>query len=332
MRPWLLVKILLHPFRFLQERIDAWILRRVRRVPGPIEISRRRVYIVPTRFGYVFALMGLVMLLGAMNYSNSMGFALTFLLGALALVGMHHTHANLVGVQLRAGRTQPIFAGEVAHFEIQIGNSAARPRYSIAVSWPRDPLPPVPADLPALGSATLRIAKAATRRGVLPAGVFSVSTEFPLGLFHAWTWAELEMSCLVYPAPAPPGREPPAASGAIGQRPSHAAGQDEFSGLRNYQRGDPMKSVHWKSLPKSPSAPMVKQFTELLDQELWLDWNMLPELDTEARLSQLTRWVLDAEGLRHAYGLRLPNLVIPPARGELHQHECLRALALYGMS
>jgi len=329
MRGWLIIKLLLHPIRFLQDRIDAWVMARVKRQPGPIEVSRRRVYIVPTRFGYAFAFMGLIMLLGSMNYSNSMGFMLTFLLGALGLVSMHHTHGNLVNVQLRAGKTPPVFAGEVAHFEILIDNPAPAQRYSFSLAWPRDSQPPVMTDIPAQGTASVRIALPAERRGWLPAGVFSLSTEFPLGLFYAWTWAELDMACLVYPKPATGGRLPPPSSGSIGQMPSNAAGQDEFAGLRSYHRGDPMKSVHWKSLPKSPNAPMVKQFTELLDQELWLDWDSLSDLDAESRLSQLTRWVLDMEGLKHSYGLRLPGLGLEPGRGETHQNDCLRALALY---
>jgi hypothetical protein len=38
---------------------------------------------------------------------------------------------------------------------------------------------------------------------------------------------------------------------------------------------------------------------------LWLDWAQLPGLDTEARLSQLTRWVLEADRLGLGYGLNL---------------------------
>ncbi|PPE72409.1 DUF58 domain-containing protein [Solimonas fluminis] len=329
MRLWLVFKLLLHPIRFAQARIDAWVMARVKRQPGPIPVPRTRVYIVPTRFGYGYAFMGLVMLLGSMNYSNSMGFLLTFLLGALGLVCMHHTHGNLVNVQLRSGKTAPVFAGEVAHFEILVDNPAPAQRYSFSLAWPKETQPPVMADVPARGTATLRIALPAERRGWLPARVFSLSTEFPLGLFHAWTWAELDMACLVYPKPATAGRMPPSASGAIGQMPSNIAGQDEFAGLRNYHRGDPMKSVHWKSLPKSPGAPMVKQFTELLDQELWLEWDSLGDLDPESRLSQLTRWVLDMEDRQHAYGLRLPGIELKPGRGEIHQNDCLRELALY---
>jgi uncharacterized protein (DUF58 family) len=60
-----------------------------------------------------------------------------------------------------------------------------------------------------------------------------------------------------------------------------------------------------------------------------LDWDSLPDLDTEARLSQLTRWCLDAAARTDSFGLRLPNAVIPLGRGNRHLSDCLRALALY---
>lgn len=327
MRPWLLLKILLHPIRFAQERIDNWVLARVKRQPGPVAVPRHRVYILPTRFGYAFAALVLVMVLAAMNYSNNMAFALAFLLVGLGLVAMNHTHGNLVNVEVRPGPVTPVFAGEVAHFEVHVHNLAARRRYSLSVGWPRAAATAT-ADVGADDAVVLKLPLAAKRRGWLPARVFAVSTEFPLGMFHAWTWLELEMACLVYPTPAAAGREPPAVRGSGGQLAGNRPGLDEFAGLRSYQRGDTPRAIHWKSFPKL-RRPMVKQFQETLDRELWLDWGELNELDTEARLSQLTRWVLEAEAHHLSYGLRLPGTRIRPSRGLAHQHACLRALALH---
>src|SRR3546814_314404 len=137
----------------------------------------------------------LVMLLGAMNYSNSMAFMLTFLLAGLGLLCMHHTHANLANLQMRAGVMQPVFAGETAHVEIRIDNPSAQTRLSIGLSWPRQDVGMTAmTDVQALQGELLRLPLPAPRRGWLRAGVFSVSTEYPLGLFHAWTWAELDIT------------------------------------------------------------------------------------------------------------------------------------------
>ena len=320
--------ILTQPFKALRRRIDAWIFTRLKRVPGPVEISRRRVYILPTRFGYGFALLLLVMLLGAMNYSNSMAFALTFLLSGLGLVAMHHTHANLVNIRVRSVRVKPVFAGDQARFDIAIDNPASATRYALSAGW-SDQQPQCSADVAAQQSATLALTLPAPTRGLLPAPRFSVVTEFPVGLFHAWTWVELDMECLIYPKPALRGQRPPATSGGSGARAGLRGGQEEFAGLRTYQPGDPLRSIHWKSLPKQ-RTPQVKVFAETLDDELWLDWNALPAAwDAERRLSQLARWVLDCDAVGRAYGLRIPGLRRDPAHGDQHRHECLKALALY---
>lgn len=328
MRFWLLLKILLHPLRSVQDRIDRWVLARVKRQPGPISIGRRNVYILPTRFGYLFSFMLLVMLLGAMNYSNSMAFLLTFLLSGLGLMCMHHTHANLVNLQMRAGDCPPVFAGEPARFEVQIDNTASSGRYSVALAWPKGEAQAIPGDVEPVSSTPLNLTLETRRRGWHEARVFSLSTEYPLGLFHAWTWAELDMHCLVFPQPLDLVGAPPASAGHGGVASTDRGGQDEFSGLRSYRRGDAPRSIHWKSFPKL-QRPMVKQFAETLDQELWLDWSALSQLNSEDRLSQLTRWVLDAELAQRAYGLRLPGIQIEPARGEVHRYNCLKALALF---
>jgi uncharacterized protein (DUF58 family) len=329
MRWWLLAKILLHPIRHLQDRIDRWVMARVQRVSGPVTLSRRRIYIVPTRYGYLFGVLLVVMLLAAMNYSNSMAFLLTFLLAGLGLVAMHHTHGTLLNLGLRCGYSAPVHASGTAHFEIFLDNPSLRPRYSVHVAWPRSETPETGLDVPATGDSAARLALPAPRRGWLRGGAFSIHTEFPFGLFHAWSWVELDQACLVYPQPAAGSLPPPPSRGQGGLHEGPRGGHDEFIGLRTYQRGDSIKSIHWKSLPKT-ATPMVKEFTDALDDELWLDWDALTDLDTEQRLSRLTRWVLDAESAHRPYGLRLPGEVIAPGRGEVHRHACLKSLALFG--
>ena len=48
------------------------------------------------------------MLLAAINYSLQLGYLLTFLLFALALVSMPCTYRNLASVVLRPGRAEPV--------------------------------------------------------------------------------------------------------------------------------------------------------------------------------------------------------------------------------
>ena len=61
------------------------------------------------------------------------------------------------------------------------------------------------------------------------------------------------------------------------------------------------------------------------------DFAQLRSLDEEARLSQLARWVVDAEAHGERYGLTLPGMQLGPDRGPEHRHRCLAALALFGL-
>src|SRR3546814_15671961 len=109
---------------------------------------------------------------------------------------------------------QPVFAGETAHVEIRIDNPSAQTRLSIGLSWPRaDINMTATADVLALQSEQRSLALPATRRGWLRPGVFSVSTDYPLGLFHAWTCAEPDLTTLVFPPPPVPGTLQPRTAG-----------------------------------------------------------------------------------------------------------------------
>lgn len=321
--------IFAQPLRVWRRRIDAWIAARTPRQQAPVSVLRHRIYILPTRYGYLFAGLLLVMLLGAMNYSNSMAFALTFLLAGLGLIGMHHTNSNLLNLRALSLRASAVHAGETAQFELELENPGRRPRYRIEASWGDVPtLSNV--DLDAGGRDRLRLPLHTVRRGRLPAPRLMLRSEFPLGLFYAWTYLELSSDCLVYPRPAPAqSAAPPAAEGASGQHPDARAGQDEFAGLRSYQRGDSLGRIYWKSFARLGSLES-KQFGDTLDATLWLDWAQLPpSLDTERRLSLLTRWILDAETSGRRYGLKIPGQTLPPGHGGPHREACLKALALF---
>jgi uncharacterized protein (DUF58 family) len=304
------------------------LLRTARPVSRVAVLGRRYIYILPTRQGILFAIVLVCMLVGSINYALNLGFVLTFLLAGLGVIAMLHTWRNLAELTIEAGKTLPVFAGEAARFNLIAADSHRRARYAIAASCSE--LPPVFFDIPADGRNEFALAVPSTRRGWLSPGRLTVHTEFPLGLFHAWSYVELENRCLVYPHPAPPESMPPL-SGDSGMAGSHAtaSGDDDFSGLRHYQHGDSLRRIDWKASAREQGM-FTKQFQGASSVLLWLDWQ-LTEGDTETRISQLTRWTLDAHAGGLTYGLRMPGIEIPPDSGESHFRRCLETLALFGL-
>jgi len=295
---------------------------------GTIVLSHRRVYIVPSRLGLLFGAALLILLMGSINYTLSLGFALTFLLAGTGLAGMVQTARNLARLAVQAGRAEPAFAGERALYRLALANGAAFDRPEILLRHVASGAQ-CRLDVPAAGSAQAVLAVPAARRGWQPLGRVMLETRFPLGLFRAWSFVEPECRCLVYPRPEPGALPPPAPSLQAGGARAHAQGSDDFSGLRDYQPTDSPRHVAWKSAARSEQM-LTKQFAGEAVAELWLMLSDLPaSLGLEARLSRMAGWVLAAERSGAHYGLRLPGTEIAPGRGDAHRGACLEALALY---
>jgi hypothetical protein len=113
----------------LQSRLRRWVRKRHGRDPDPMTLTSRRIYILPTGLGVAYAAMIFAMFLGAMNYSNNLALGLAFMLGALGLTAMHYAHRNLANLRIAAAGTDPVFAGEPAHFNIALENQAPLARH-----------------------------------------------------------------------------------------------------------------------------------------------------------------------------------------------------------
>lgn len=295
--------------------------------PSPLTLNRRRVYILPNRHGLVFTLVILAMLIGAINYNNSLAFALTFLLASIAVIGILHTFRNLNRLRFHAGRVQPVFAGQMACFSIGVQNTSDTERLALRLALPGETGEVV--DALDRHIVWVSLCKKAPRRGRLEMGRFSPSTVYPLGLFRAWAHVDLGLHAVIYPQPADTRGLPQSLvdkEGALGDK---GLGHDDFAALRPYHAGDSLRHVHWKAAAREQGL-QTKLFGGHQVEEIWLDWSQLSGMGVEARLSQLCRWVLDADTAGLAYGLRLPGQTFDPDLGEHHRHRCLEALALYG--
>jgi uncharacterized protein (DUF58 family) len=297
--------------------------------PTGVVLGRRQLFMLPTRFGLLFALLLLVQLLAAINYGNGLAYALTFLLGSLAVVSMLYTHRNLFHLRLAAGACAPVFAGDLAVFRIHLVNEAPTARFGVMLAHQKKEIACV--DIPARGDAGVELAVPAVKRGYLALPPVTVLTRFPLGLLYSWSRrVELEQSCLVYPCPADPAPLRAGTTETSDATRGIKTGGDDFIGVREFHPGDSPRHVDWRAVARG-ECWHTKQFGGGYQATAWLDWDTLEGLGPEERLSVLTRWVLDAERDGLLYGLRLPDKTVAPANGEQHQHACLRALALFGL-
>ena len=305
-------------------------------------LKRQRIYILPTRQGIIFAIMLFSMLLGAINYNNSMAYILTFLLASIYLLTILHTYRNLAGLGLSSSRPDPVFAGETAFFPICINNRNKSKRTAINLQRTsrlkfslfkrkaarKEAISII--DIENNNISKISIPVNTYLRGLLPLDRINVSSCFPLGLFRAWSYLDFDQHCIVYPKPE--GKPEFLQKILVEEQGQQglATGTDDFAGFRRYHQGDSIKNIAWKALAHGQEL-LVKKFSgnESMNLSfLWEDVQHLP--DIEQRLSQLCLWILEADRAGMNYLLEIPGNRIETGYGELHRSRCLEALARFG--
>jgi len=319
------------PFEKLEKiilaRYSGWLDKRI---PARREITlhQSNIFIYPIwQFTYYFVLV-MLLWIAATNYENNLSFGLSFLLLSLFLVCIMHTFNNLSGLTIAVAGAQPVFVGEYADVEILLSTQPGKNREALNLGWETNHF--VQTSLIGLLQQRIKVPVKVTRRGLFNPKRMTLDTVYPLGIIRSVSYLDLDIHILAYPKPV--CHSALASSGgdtAEGEQISAQRGSDEFSHLQEYQPGASLKQIAWKQFAKGRSL-QVKEYADYSDQHLWLNWDSLPGLATEERLSTLCYWALAWEKRGEHYGLNIPGTRIAPNSGLHHQQQVLTALALYG--
>ncbi len=277
-------------------------------------LPQRRLFLLPTRFGLVWAVLVLVLLLFGINYQNSLAYGLAFWLFALAAIALLRTWRNLLGITASLRLPPEVFAGGEARLGVVLAGGRPRSGLEVHAEGAVARL-----DLPE-GQGEASLALPAPRRGGQPLPLLRLESSWPLGLVRALAWLESRESLLVYPRPLDD------------DAPSHrhaGAGLEasDFAGLRRAEPGDSPARLAWKQWSRTGELA-AKAFSVPPRQQLWLDYDACRG-DPERRLSILCARVLAHHLAGDRYGLRLPGVTLPQGEGSRQRREALEALARF---
>jgi uncharacterized protein (DUF58 family) len=309
---------------FYRQRWQSWLDRRIPRQTS-ITLNQRRIFIFLTRQGGLAGLVIVALFMAGINYANNLLLGLSFLLSSIFVVAIHHTYANLSGLRITAVAAGSTFVGETARFLLCFDDAREREHESLLIEWGDAQVPVSWIN----GAQEIPVELLAIKRGWLRPPRLKISSTYPLGLLRAWTWLDMDMAALVYPHPEPSDIIPVGAGNEGEGERQRKRGHEDFDGLKRFMPGDPLAHIAWKHLARGRGLLTKTYASEEIGSDI-LDWDALPGIPIETRLSRLTWWVLMLAQQNHSFGLRLPGTDIPAAIDIEHRDSCLRALALFG--
>ena len=306
-----------------------WVKKRVPAADA-YTLTQRNLFVFPSPRAWVFLALIVVLWILGTNYQNNLVLALAFFMVSTLVIAIVHTYMNLSRLRIQLRRIEEAFADGPLRVHLRVANPTGKQVESVEFSWAFAKSAPRIVSIAASEELDVVLSLPVARRGWTQLPALRVQSVFPLGIVRCWTWLNFATQALVYPKPFNQvlGLARVSDDCADGLHPTR--GGEDFSGLRQYAAGDPLRRINWKSFARGQGL-FVKEFNESLSQELWLDYDSLTQMDREQRLAILCFWVLQYYQRNEPFGLNLPGARIPPNSGHLHRTHCLRALAEFGL-
>ncbi|WP_020481188.1 DUF58 domain-containing protein [Methylomonas sp. MK1] len=218
--------------------------------------------------------------LAAISREQSLPWLIAALLSAALLTGMLWPRWLLQRLSVRRIGPQRALEGETIVFRVDVQNRGWLPRFMVELV---DHLPFVGAAeqgandgdkllgsvayVPGRGARSFDVPLLCEKRGFYKLGPMGLASSFPLGLAESRSRADRSLQTLtIYPMVFPilslPLFGAPSQIHRGGYCLPEGAGAAEFSGLREYRRGDNPRHIHWPTTARLNEL-MVKEFEPL---------------------------------------------------------------------
>lgn len=285
-----------------------------------------------TRAGWIYVALTVAVGFAAVNTANNLIYVITSTLLGFMLISGIVGKTNLEAVQVSLALPDEIYAESPTPVVVRVRN---RRRFlpvfllSVHVGSDRVFFGYLDRKSEAARAVPIRFA----RRGLNPPIPIWVASPFPFGFFVRTRLTDPVPPALVFPKLTPcPFPTPPPCHTIKGKDSSsdHHGGEDhDLRSIREYQAGDPLKRIHWKSSARTDRW-LTKEFSVAARDTVTVDVDQMRGLDVEKALSCAAFVITAAIRRGTAVGLVVRNRRYESGTSLHHKRKLLKVLALYG--
>lgn len=308
-----------------------WLKAIEKRSPylNKVTLNQKKIYIIPSKVSLGYLTCAGLLVIAGINYQNNLVYGLAFWMVAIFVVNIIFTFRNLAGVRFSVIKSDNAKVGENINFTVRLDGIGEQSKFNLFLESTGGQQTKI--DLSTKKYFDWIVCTQGLKRGPVNAPRIKIFTTYPLGLAYAWGYVFLNANAWCFPE---------SKWYATGHNSSHdsdeekqdrlvKSGSHDFYQLANYQQGDKLNRIYWPALAKN-NQWLVKEFVDYHGDELWLNFDDYPELQTENRLQYLAYLIEKAQSNNNLYGLKIAATVIEPNNSMAHQNICMLALAKYG--
>lgn len=302
-------------------------------------LSNDKIYILPNRFGMLYMLVILIMILTGATYANNLIYLLGFFLFSVFVSGMVQTHSNINGVELQVTLIEDTYEDDPVKIYLVFKNRTKKTKQTLRAQLSNSDYQleiPAKADIvESHKSASAVLEISGHKRGYYKCPKLKVYTNFPMGLFISWMYKYSEKSFYIYPKPQNYfGSKFRLIGDSEEQKEGKALDKKtdtDFREHREYRQGESYRHIDWKAYARKRPL-MVKTFEGESGRQKVFDYSSLVHLNSEERLRQLSYWITESLRSQDSFQIIMPGEKSGMSHGITHAKACLQLLAVYGMT
>ena len=289
-------------------------------------LKSRKMGISPAEGSGGILLVLLAIFSTSMRYEVNTGYLISFWLIATLLMASLITALQFSKMKITVDADDLYEAEALSSILIKI---KTKTKHSIEVSAAKNTLP---TKCIGKGSCEYLINIGVRDRGVYKAPDLKIQSTWPLNLWRFTGMLKRNESIFVYPKIDKVLMRKIIATGNIGSTRGLSRGQEEISGLKEYQQGEPLSRMHWKTYGRTQGQVKLTKVGSSggeTDSSI-VRWEQLQDIeDLEGKLSFIATWISARNISGKSFGIDIPGLNFPEGKGNDHLHEALKTLAIY---
>jgi uncharacterized protein (DUF58 family) len=301
-----------------------------------LTLHNRTLQLTQEGFGFIVILFGVG--LGAINTGNNLLYLILAMCCSFIAVSGILSEMSLKKLSAQGNIPPYLYAQEPGSLKMTLTNNKKwAPSYSIRIKGTKPHLPfvlePEPYFFFISSGETIEKSVLLTvqKRGPLKISACRLATRFPFGFFYKTKTIPLKLETLVFPAIHPVKLPQQTDAGEEGDGILQRRG-DELYAIREFQPGDSLSSVHWKSSAKTGRL-RVKEFQSQNSYTIFLPLTEpatnqpVPEEILEERVSEAASLIYHLIKKGHEVSLKTEEDQSPFGSSQAHLLELMSTLA-----
>lgn len=301
----------------LKQQASQWIAKRFQ-VDSVKTLLQKDVLVFIYKQGFLYLVLILITFIAGINYANNLILGFCFLLSAILCISFYLTFKQLHDLKIEIVMPEVGQVNQPSIIRLMLKQQDKTVRYLRIQSSQQEQMIYVNQV-----QQTIELPVFPQQRGLYEFGVIKVYSTYPLGLVRAWTYLYPKQKIWIAPKAHDWQKE------HKNQPTSAHDSLDEFKELRAFRQGDSYQNVAWKQVARGQGF-FIKMFeAQANHQHLEIDYQQIPALGHEEKLSFMMGLVEQCEQLGDDYALILPHARLESGQGysQLIQAKLLLAQA-----